>query len=152
MPAVPVGSGLATQVVAKDEVTYGVAPSLASGFDSFEILSETLELKKTTVVGQGLAAGRVYERTRRRVLTMYDASGDLKMELPTRNLGFWLRYMVGDFTQSPVQIGTTGVYKTVFQPRSGMQGHSFTLQKGVSTVDNATVEPMTYVGCKLSSW
>jgi hypothetical protein len=32
-----------------------------------------------------------------------------------------------------------------------MGGHSFTLQKGVPAVD-ATVEPFTYVGCKLTSW
>lgn len=150
--SIPVGSGLATQVVVKDEATYGVAPALTSGVDSFEIKSETLELKKTTVTGEGLAAGRVYLRTRRRVVTNYDVTGDLSMDLPTRNLGFWLRYMVGDFTETPAEIGTTGIYSTVFQPKSGMQGHSFCIQKGVPTVDTATVEPFTYVGCKLASW
>ena len=152
MPTIPVGSGLAAQIVAKDETTYGVAPSLASGIDSFEFKSETLELKKTTVEGEGLAGGRVYRRTKRRVLTNYDVNGDVVMELPTRNLGFWLRYMVGDFTETPTQIGVTGIYKAVFQPKSTQFGHSFTLQKGVPAADNATVEPVTYVGGKLTGW
>jgi hypothetical protein len=153
MAGIAVGSGLATQVVAKDEVTYGVAPSLTSGVDSFEINSETLELKKTTVQGQGLSAGKVYARTKRRVLTNYDVNGGVNLDLPTRNLGFWLRYMVGSFGQAnatPTQIGTTGMYKSIHQP-GAMGGHSFTLQKGVPAVD-ATVEPFTYVGCKLTSW
>lgn len=149
---VPVGSGLATQVVVKDEGTFGVAPSLTSGVNSYEIKSETLELKKTTVDGEGMAAGHVFHRTKRRVLTNYDVTGDIVMELPTRNLGWWLRYMIGDFAETPAQIGSTGIYKTVFQPVSGLLGHSFTAQKGVPTVDNATVEPFTEVGCKLSGW
>lgn len=148
---IPVGSGLAAQITAKDESTFGVTPSFASGADSFEMKSETLELKKTTVQGEGLAAGRVYHRTRRRVLTNYDVSGDIVMDLPTRNLGFWLRYMVGDFTRTPQQIGSTGLYDTVFQPVSTFYNHSFAVQKGVPAIDS-TVLPFTYVGCKLSGW
>lgn len=150
---IAVGSGLATQVVVKDEATYGVAPSLTSGTDSFEINSETLELKKTTVQGEGLAAGHLYSRTKRRVLTNYDVSGALNLDLPTRNMAFWLRYMVGSFGQAlatPTQIGTSGIYKSVHQPGT-VAGHSFTLQKGVPAVD-ATIEPFTYVGCKVASW
>lgn len=149
---VPVGSGLASQIVVKDEATYGVAPALTSGINSYEFKSETLELKKTTVDGEGLAQGHVFHRTKRRVLTNYDMTGDIVMELPTRNLGWWLRYMVGDFTETPTQIGVTGVYQTVFQPVSTLKGHSFTAQKGVPAADNATVEPFTEVGCKLSGW
>jgi hypothetical protein len=150
---IAVGSGLDAQLVVKDEATYGVAPSLTSGVDSFEFTSETVELKKTVVQGEGLSAGRVYHRTKRRVLTNYDVNGAVNLNLPTRNLAFWLRYMVGSFGQTlatPTQIGTTGVYKSVHQP-GAMGGHSFCLQKGVPAVD-ATVEPFTYVGCKLSSW
>lgn len=150
--SIPVGSGLATQLIVKDEATWGVAPSMASGVDSFEIKSETLELKKTTVQGEGLAAGHVYLRTKRRVLTNYDVSGDIAFELPTRNLGFWLRHMVGDFADTPVQLGVSGVYQTVFQPCSGLAGHSICVQKGVPAVDNATVEPFTYVGNKVTGW
>jgi hypothetical protein len=148
---IPVGSGIAAQLVAKDEVTYGVAPSLASGIDSFEFTSETMELKKTSVQSDGLAAGHVYERAKRRVLTNYDVGGAVNMDLPTRQLAFWLRYMVGDFTESITQMGVTGFYTSTYQPKSNQFGHSFSMQIGKPATD-ATVEPFTYVGCKVVSW
>jgi hypothetical protein len=151
MGTIPVGSGLAAQLVVKDESTYGVAPALTSGIDSFEFDSDTLGLKITRVDGSGLAAGRVYKRAKRSVLTNFDSNGDVVMKLPTRNLGFWLRYMVGDFAATPTEIATSGIYQTVFQPVSSLKGHSFTLQKGAPATDE-TVEPFTYVGCKLSGW
>jgi Phage tail tube protein len=151
MATIPVGAGLGAQLVVKDESTWGVAPSLASGLDAYEFNSETMELKKTSVDGQGLAAGHVYKRAKRRVLTNYDCNGDVAMDLPTRNLGWWLRYMVGDFTETPTQIASSGIYKTIFQPKSSLTGHSFTMQKGVPAID-ATVEPFTYVGCKVAGF
>lgn len=159
MPYPVVGSGISTQVVATAEGTYGVAPSLASA-RSYEAKSETLELKKTTVQGEGLAAGRLYDRTKRRVLTNYMASGGLVLDCPTRQLAFWLQYMVGSFGQTlatPTQVGVTGIYKSVHQGIGGAQtvggmlGHSFSIQKGVPTADGV-VEPFTYVGGKVSDW
>lgn len=153
MAAIPVGSGLAGQLVAADEATFGVAASLASPH-CYEFKNETMELKKTTVVGEGLAAGRLYQRTKRRVLTNYDVQGGLTFEAPTRQLAFWLRYMLGSFGQTlatPTQIGSTGIYKSVHQPGT-LAGHSCTIQKGAPTADNATVEPFTYVGCKCTDW
>ena len=153
MAGIATGSGLSAQIVAKDEVTYGVAPALTSAVLSYEILNETLELKKTVVQGEGLAAGKVYNRTKRRVLTNYDVNGAMTMNLPTRDMVFWLRYMLGSWGQAkatPTQMATTGVYQSIHQPGSSM-GHSFTLQKGVPAVD-ATVEPFSYVGCKVTSW
>lgn len=160
MPYPAVASGLATQIVAADEGTFGVAANLSAG-RSYEIKSETLELKKTTVQGEGLAAGRVYDRSKRRVLTNYDMGGNIVLDLPTRQLAFWLPYMLGSWGQAlsvPTQIGSTGVYQSIFQGLGGSQltggmlGHSFTVQKGVATADNGTVEPITEVGCKLSDW
>lgn len=151
--SISVGAGLDAQLVATAEGTYGVAPSLASA-RSYEFKSETLELKKTTVTGEGLAAGKVYMRTKRRVLTNYEVSGNIVMELPTRQLAFWLQFMLGSFGQAnatPTQIATSGIYKSIHQP-GGFTGHSFCVQKGVPTADNATVEPFTYVGMKLSGW
>lgn len=160
MPYPAVASGLGTQVVAADETTFGVAPSLSSA-RSYEVKSETLELKKTTVQGTGLAAGRVYDRSKRRVLTNYNVTGAIMMDLPTRQLAFWLSYMLGSWGQSlatPTQIGTTGIYKSIHQGLGGSQtvggmlGHSFACQKGVPAADNGAVEPVTEVGCKLSDW
>jgi hypothetical protein len=149
---VAVGSGLAAQFVATDEVTFGVAPSLAAA-RSYEMKSETMELKKTAVTGEGLAAGKVYQRTKRRVQTVYDSNGTVSLDLPTRQMAFWARHMVGSFGYTlvtPTQIASSGVYKSVHWP-GPLGGKSFVMQKGVPATD-ATVEPFTYVGCKLASW
>jgi hypothetical protein len=160
MPYPAVASGLGTQVVANDEGTFGVAANLASG-RSYEIKSETLELKKTTVQGEGLAAGRVYDRSKRRVLTNYDVNGAVILDLPTRQLAFWLSYMFGSWGQAlatPTQIGSTGIYQSIHQGLGGSQltggmlGHSFSIQKGVAAADNGAILPVTEVGCKLSDW
>lgn len=153
MTTIAVGAGMAAQIVAVAEATYGVAPSLAAA-RSYEFKSETLELKKTTITGEGLAAGKVYQRAKRRVLTNYDYQGAIVMELATRQMAFWAQYMLGSFGQAlatPTQIASSGIYASYHQPGS-ISGHSFTVQKGVPTADNATVEPMTGVGCKISDW
>lgn len=156
-----VGSGLSTQLVANNESTFGVAASLSSNHP-YEIKSESLELKKTTVQGQGLAAGRLYDRTKRRVLTNYDVAGSLVMDCPSRQLAFWLQYMLGAFGQSlntPTSMGG-GLYYSVFQGVGGQQttgtqlGHSLTIQKGVAeaTPGGSTIDPFTYVGMKVTDW
>ncbi len=159
MPYPVVGSGISTQVVATAEGTFGVAASLAAA-RSYEIKSETLELKKTTVQGEGLAAGHVYDRTKRRILTNYDVSGNMVLDCPTRQLAFFIQYMVGSFGQTlatPTQIGSTGIYQSIHQGVGGAQtvgslfGHSMTVQKGIPTAD-AVVEPFTYCGTKISDW
>src|ERR1700744_962086 len=151
-----VGSGLASQLVALNETTYGVAPTLTTP-RTYEFKSESLKLKKNTVQGEGLhgAVGTLplYDRTARRIVSTYEAAGGITMDAPGNQLGFWLQHMVGSYGQTlatPTQIATTGVYKQVHQPGS-LQGHSFTVQKGVPAIDG-TVEPFTYVGCKVESW
>jgi tail tube protein len=151
-----VGSGLASQIVALDEVTFGVAPTLTTP-RTYEFKTETLALKKNIVQGQGLhgASGTLplYDRTLRRVVTTYTADGQITMDLPGNQLGFWLQAMIGSYGQAnatPTQISTSGVYKQIHQPGS-LQGDSFCVQKGVPAT-NGTVEPFTYVGCKVESW
>jgi hypothetical protein len=151
-----VGSGLASQLVALNEVTYGVAPTLTTP-RTYEYKTESLKMKKTPVQGQGLhgAAGTLplYDRTLRRIIATYEAAGEITMDVPGNQLGFWLQHMVGSYGQTlatPTQISTTGVYKQVHQPGS-LQGFSFCVQKGVPAT-NGTVEPFTYVGNKVDSW
>lgn len=151
-----VGSGLAGQLVALNESTYGVAPTFTTP-RTYEFKSEGLKLKKNTVQGAGLhgASGTLplYDRTARRIVSTFEASGPITMDAPGNQLGFWLQHMLGSYGQTlatPTQISTTGVYKQVHQPGS-LQGFSFAVQKGVPAV-NGTVEPFTYVGCKVDSW
>lgn len=151
-----VGSGLAGQIVGLNEVTYGVAPTLTSP-RTYEFKTETLAMKKNVVQGQGLhgASGTIplYDRTARRILATWEAGGNITMDLPGNQLGFWLQAMIGSYGQAnatPAQLSTTGVYKQVHQPGS-LQGDSICVQKGVPAT-NGTVEPFTYVGGKVESW
>lgn len=147
-------TGLAAQWTSPvAEGTYGVAPSL-SGAKFTALTSDSLELKKTTVQGIGLFAGKMYPQSVRRVLTNYAVTGACNMELPARGLQQWLFPMFGSYGQTPAaltQDGATGAYKAVHAP-GALEGNSFAIQKGVPTVDNGTVEPFTYVGCKITDW
>jgi hypothetical protein len=147
-------SGLASQLTSPvTEVTYGVAPTLTgTKFSAFK--SETLELKKTTAQGIGLFAGKLYPQAARRVITEWSAGGGIPMDLPARGLQQWLFPMFGSYGQAKsalTQDLSTGAYSAVHAP-GALEGNSFALQKGVPTADNGTVEPVTYVGCKVSEW
>ena len=147
-------SGLATQLTSPVvETTFGVAPALtAAKFSAFK--SETLELKKTVVQGEGLLSGKLFPQAARRVVTNWTAGGTITMDLPARGLQQWLLPMFGSYGLTPATLtedGSTGAYKAVHAP-GNLEGNSFTLQKGVPSADNGTVEPVTYVGCKISEW
>jgi hypothetical protein len=61
--------------------------------------------------------------------------------------------MFGSYGQTAsalTQDASTGAYQAVHAP-GPLQTHSFVCQKGVATVDG-TVEPFTYVGCKITDW
>lgn len=146
---VNIGSGISSQIVALQETTYGVAPTFTTP-RTYEFKSETLALKKNTVQGQGLHAGGLYDRAGRRVLTTYEAAGDIVMDLPANQLGLLIQHMLGSFAATNTQIGTTGVFTQVHQPGT-LLGKSLAFQKGVPAT-NGTVEPFTYVGCKVESW
>ena len=159
MTASIVGSGLSTQFLVAPEGTYGVAPTLTAGtgVTSYEIKSESLEGKKTTVQGEGLHAGGKYARTRRRVLTNWDVNGGFVMDLPCTALNRLLKYMIGSTDQTVyatngnlVENSTTLSYTAVHIP-GNTQGASLCLQKGVTTTAGV-VQPFTYVGCKMTDW
>jgi hypothetical protein len=147
------GSGLVSQFYGPQaEVTYGVVPSLTGGH-FYAIKSETLKSKKVSVQGQGLFSGKLSPMAARRVVTGWDVAGGIAMECPTRNLQQWLQPMFGSYGQTLAtltQDASTGAYKSVHAPGT-LQGHSFVVQKGLTTVDGTT-EPITYGGCKISEW
>lgn len=149
-----VGSGLATQFYGPvNEVTYGVSPSLTTGHFYAIKGGESLASKKIPVQGEGLFSGAAHPQASRRVVAGWDAGGSVPLELPTRNLQQWLFPMFGSYGQTAsalTQDLSTGAYKAVHAP-GFLQGHSFTVQKGVPAVDG-TVTPFTYVGCKITDW
>ena len=85
-----VGSGLAGQLVALNESTFGVAPTLTSP-RTYEFKTESLKMKKNIVQGQGLhgAAGALplYDRTSRRIVSTFEAAGQITMDMPGNQLG-----------------------------------------------------------------
>lgn len=148
-----IASGIASQLCAVPEATWGVAPALTSAV-FYEFKSETLKLNKKTVQGQGLHGGGLHDRASRRVISYYDAAGGITMDLPSQGLNQLLYQMFGSFGQTKAALaedGTTGAYSSTHAPGSTF-GHGMCWQKGVPTVDTATVEPFTYVGGKLTDW
>lgn len=146
-------SGLAFQMTSPvTEATYGVSPTLSSA-KFFTTPSESLKGTKTAVQGQSLFPGKLYGQAARRVIPAWAAGGQLPMEVPVRGLEQWLYPMFGSYGQTLAaltQIGSTGAYTAVHAP-GPLAGSSFALQLGKPTADG-TVEPFTYVGCKISEW
>jgi hypothetical protein len=147
-------SGLAASLTSPvTEVTYGVAPTLTgTKFSAFK--SETLELKKTPMQGIGLLSGKLYGQAVRRVVTNWSAGGGIVMDLPARGLEQWLYPMFGSYGQTAAALTqdlSTGAYQAVHAP-GPLEGNSFAVQEGIPAADNGTIEPFTYVGCKISDW
>jgi hypothetical protein len=148
------GSGILTQFYGPvTEATYGVVPTL-TGSHFYAVKSEGLQGDKVTAQGEGIFSGALHPQASRRVLSGWNpAGGPVSLELPTRNLQQWLFPMFGSYGQTPsalTQDASTGAYSAVHAP-GALQTHSFSLQKGLATVDG-TIEPLTYGGCKVSEW
>lgn len=149
------GSGIVTQFCGPvAEGTYGVSPTLTGAhFYAIKGGGSRPKAKKVPVQGEGLFSGKLYPQASRRVIAGWDCGGAVPLELPTRNLQQWLLPMFGSFGQSAAtltQDASTGAYSSTHAPGS-LQGHSFALQYGITTVDGTT-EPSTIVGCKISDW
>lgn len=149
-------SGLATQLTSPvTETTYGVVPSGLSSTTKFSAFkSETCELKKVPVQGIGLLQNKRYAQAARRAIAEWTVTGGITMDLPVRGLQQWLFPMFGSYGQTAsalTQDGATGAYKAI-HTGGFLAGHSFAMQKGVPTADNGTIEPVTYVGCKILDW
>jgi hypothetical protein len=149
-------SGLATQLTSPvAESTYGVVPAALSSTTKFSAFTgESLELKKTASQGIGLLQGKLYPQSARRVVSEWATGGTVTMDLPARGLQQWLFPMFGSYGQTLSALtedAATLAYKAVHAP-GPLEGNSFCVQKGVPSADNGTVEPFTYVGCKMPEW
>src|ERR1700749_653843 len=146
-------SGLGAQWCALDETTYGVCPTLTDA-PFFIWDSDTLDLVKGPKESVGIYAQALVAAAERRVIETYAVSGGTTGDLAMRGLNPWLYRMFGSYGQDAAALaedGTTGAYSAT-HAYGPVDGHSFALQKGAPTADNGTVVPMTYTGCKVSSW
>jgi len=148
-------SGLSGQVGAVAEVTYGT-PLTVTHF--YEFLSENMVFNPTWLDGMGLKAGQAYNRASRTVVSQSDVNGDLTMEHTSGeaanaiadSMGFWWKYALGSALVTPtVVVGTA--YKQV-HTNGSKAGQFITIQVGRPQISGVTVQPFTYVSCKVTDW
>lgn len=142
-----IGSGLASQVGAAKETTYGTRVVPAK---FFEFESESLALDKNYINSRGLRAGRTFQRSSRRVATVRTAGGAVRMEVPTQGFGFWLDLLHGNAV-TPVQQGATAAYKQTHDLGTTDPSKSATIQVGRPD-SGGTVRPFDYLGCMVTGW
>ncbi|WP_062207985.1 phage tail tube protein [Streptomyces sp. NBRC 109706] len=140
-----IGSGLGAQVGIAAESSYGVytAPTRF-----VEFTSEGLKFQKTTAQSSGIAAGRLVDRSSRRVVTTVGAAGELAMEVFTRGMGVLFQALMGS-TVAPEQQEETDAYLQEHLLADTF-GKSLTVQKGVP-LTTGVVSDFSVLGCKIIS-
>jgi hypothetical protein len=148
-------SGLSGQVGAVAEVTYGT-PVTVTHF--YEFLSENMQFVPTWLDGMGLKAGQAYNRSSRTVVSQSDVNGDLTMEHTSGeaanavadSMGFWWKWALGSALTTPtVVLGTA--FKQV-HTNGSKAGQFITIQVGRPQISGVTVQPFTYVSCKVTDF
>lgn len=135
-----IGSGVGAQLGIATESTYNNGVTVSR---FYEFNSESTQYNKKISEGMGLRAGGQLPRAQRRVVTTFDATGDIDMDLPTRGLGLLLAHATGSFPSL-----SSGSFTFTL---GDIYGHSFTTQVGVPQLDG-DVTPKTLTGCKVSSF
>ena len=135
-----IGSGIGSSFGIATETTFNTGVTVSR---FYEFTSENTNYNKNTAVGMGLRAGGLLPRSQRRVVTTFDATGDVVMDLPTRGLGLLLAHSMSSF---PSKVGNSFTF-TLGDP----YGKSFTAQIGVPQY-GGTVTPKTVTGAKISSF
>jgi hypothetical protein len=148
-----VGSGIASQLVMVQEVTWGTTPSLATA-RALEFNDEKLKLDKKVIQSKGLHAGGQDLRRSRRAVVSRQASGDISLDVPTEKMGLLWMACMGSWGTVATQIGATGAWKQVHLPGpvSGSTAKSLSIQKGVPAIDGTTIVPFTYNGVQVTEF
>ena len=142
-----IGSGLAAQLMAKKEVTYGTAVTVDK---AYEFGQESLKLDKNYIMSRGLRAGRSFQSSSRRVATTKDVNGAVNLEVPTQGFGFWLDLLHGN-TVTPVIQGATPAYLQTHSIGTTDATKSATIQVGRPDT-GGVVRAFTYSGCMVTGW
>ena len=135
-----IGSGIGSSFGIATETTFNTGVTVSR---FYEFTSENTNYNKNTAVGMGLRAGGLLPRSQRRVVTTFDATGDVVLDLPTRGLGLLLAHSMSSF---PSKVGNSFTF-TLGDP----YGKSFTAQIGVPQY-GGTVTPKTVTGAKIASF
>jgi len=140
-----IGSGIGSQLGIATETTFNNSVTVTR---FYEFTSENIAYNKKTAVGLGLRAGGQLPRSQRRVVTTFDAGGDIMLDLPTKGLGLLLSHAMGSVPSAVTT--TTGVYSYSFT-LGDVYGRSMTAQVGVPQY-GGTVTPKTVSGAKIQSF
>jgi len=113
----------------------------------YEFISESVNWQKNVKQGQGLRVGSRVPRSGRRFTASAGGAGTFQVEWPSKGGGLLLQAALGGATSTVV--AATTAYQQVFTLADVPP--SFTLQKGIPRVDQATVDAYTFLGCMVGS-
>ena len=116
----------------------------------FEVLSESLKLKKDFIESKALKGSRRYLSTNGHVVGKSNVEGDIEIEMSSLGAGFWFRQLMGTVTTTaPAAWSMTDRYKHVFTADSALDTTSFTAE--IQRTDVAgTAHRFVYAGCGIT--
>lgn len=141
-------SGLASQIGYAEETTWG---TVATPTRFLEFNDESLALETEMIDGAGLRASNRHLRTDRTALGAKNPGGDVTHEVHSKGFSLLLKHMLGTTPTITTPGGGTNTRDHTISAIGDPYGLSLTVQKGVPDV-SGTVQPFTYLGCKVASW
>lgn len=142
-----IGAGIAGQLGAKKETTYGTGVTVDNWF---EFGNETIACDVGYIYSNQIRGGRTFQSSTRRAQTVTDAAGSISMEVPNKGFGFWLDLLHGN-TVTPVQVGGTIAYLQTHDVGATDPSKSATIQVGRPD-SSGTVQPFSYTGSMVTGY
>lgn len=139
-------SGMLTTLTVADQGSFGTAVAATRGF---EIVSESIQGSYDRIESASLRAATRVQRSDRFAVNPKGAAGTISLEGMTKNLGFWLKYMMGTVAAGALTDATYTYTGTV----GDLTGKAFTAQVQRANVGGAgALIPFTYEDGKVASW
>lgn len=137
-------SGIAAQVGFAAESTFATytAPTRY-----LEFVTEGLTLASERIEGSGLRAGQRVLRNDRWAVNKKGVGGDIQLEVLSKGFGLIFEHMLGSNTTA----NPAGSVYTHTSILGDTAGKSLVVQVGKPDV-SGTVQPFSYLGCKVASW
>lgn len=139
-------SGISAQFGLVDEVTYGTGVVVTR---FHEINNESIKLDRKQIESKSLRSGGRVLRSDRQAINKKGAAGSVEMEWQSNGMGLLQKHMTGSAAITTPAGGTLSrkIRSTLTDPT----GLFFTSQVGRPDIAG-TVQPFTYLGCKVSGW
>lgn len=142
------GTGISAQLGVAAEGTYG-QPVVVSRF--YDFVNETLKLSSERTESKGLRSGLRVLRSSRWGAGKRKVTGDVNLELGTKNFGLIFAHALGSVATTQPAVGTDPtVYDHTATP-ADLTGKMLTVQVGKPD-SGGTVRAFTYQGVKVAGW